>query len=108
MNEVRQGHYDVAVLSEAPWRTAAAVAAAQVPVRIGLARHRNDTFLTHVLAAQDPQQPVVREQGRLLKALGIDARARFYRLDPDASGGHRSGRRRDAAASFRGAPSVRG
>ncbi len=82
MNEVRQGRYDVAILSEAPWRTAAAVAAAQVPVRIGLARHRNDTFLTHVLAAQDPQQPVVREQGRLLKAFGIDARARFYRLDP--------------------------
>ena len=82
MNEVRQGQYDVAVLSEAPWRTAAAVAAAQIPVRIGLARHRNDTFLTHVLPEQDSQKPVVREQGRLLKAFGIDARARFYRLDP--------------------------
>ncbi len=82
MNEVRQGRYDVALLSEAPWRTAAAVAAAQIPVRIGLARHRNDTFLTHVLPAQDPQKPVVREQGRMLKAFGIDGRARFYRLDP--------------------------
>lgn len=82
MNEVRQGQYDVAVLSEAPWRVAAAVAAAQIPVRIGLARHRNDTFLTHVLSEQDPQKPVVREQGRLLKAFGIDARARHYRLDP--------------------------
>jgi ADP-heptose:LPS heptosyltransferase len=82
MNEVRQGQYDVAVLSEAPWRTAAAVAAAQIPVRIGLARHRNDTFLTHVLPAQDPQKPVVREQGRMLKAFGIDNRANHYRLDP--------------------------
>ena len=81
MNEVRQGSYDVAVLSEAPWRVAAAVAAAQIPVRIGLARHRNDTFLTHVLPAQDPQKPVVREQGRLLKAFGIDARARHYQLE---------------------------
>ncbi len=82
MNEVRQGQYDVAILSEAPWRTAAAVAAAQIPVRIGLARHRNDTFLTHVLPAQDPGKPVVREQGRMLKVFGIDARSRFYRLDP--------------------------
>src|SRR5262249_31756042 len=41
-----------------------------------------DTFLTHVLPAQDAQKPVVREQGRLLKAFGIDTRARFYRLDP--------------------------
>jgi lipopolysaccharide heptosyltransferase II len=81
MNEVRQGQYDVAVLSEAPWRTAAAVAAAAIPVRIGLARHRNDTFLTHVLPAQDPQKPVVREQGRMLKAFGIDNRANHYQLD---------------------------
>ena len=81
MNEVRQGQYDVAVLSEAPWRTAAAVAAAQIPVRIGLARHRNDTFLTHVLPAQDPQKPIVREQGRMLKAFGIDNRANHYQLD---------------------------
>jgi ADP-heptose:LPS heptosyltransferase len=82
MNEVRQGQYDVALLSEAPWRTAAAVAAAQIPVRIGLARHRNDTFLTHVLPAQDPQKPVVREQGRMLKPFGIDNRAWHYQLDP--------------------------
>lgn len=82
MNEIRQGQYDVAVLSEAPWRTAAAVAAAQIPVRIGLARHRNDTFLTHVLPAQDPHKPVVREQSRLLKPFGIEVRNRHYRLDP--------------------------
>jgi heptosyltransferase II len=80
VNEVRQGRYDVAILSEAPWRTAAAVAAAQIPVRIGLARHRNEIFLTHVLPAQDPQKPVVREQGRMLKAFGIEARARHYAL----------------------------
>jgi ADP-heptose:LPS heptosyltransferase len=82
MNEVRQEQYDVAILSEAPWRTAAAVAGANIPVRIGLARHRNDTFLTHVLPAQDPQKPVVKEQGRLLKPFGIDGRARHYQLDP--------------------------
>jgi ADP-heptose:LPS heptosyltransferase len=50
---VRNSRYDVAILSEAPWRTAAAVAATRTPVRIGLARHRNSIFLTHMLAAVD-------------------------------------------------------
>ena len=40
----RRGRYDIAVLSEAPWRVAAAVAAAGIPMRIGLARHRNATL----------------------------------------------------------------
>jgi ADP-heptose:LPS heptosyltransferase len=82
MNRVRQARYDVAVLSEAPWRTAAAVAATRIPVRVGLARHRNEAFLTHVLPAQDPRKPIVREQGRMLAALGIDAGACHYALDP--------------------------
>ena len=64
-----QGQYDAAVLSEAPWRTAAAVAAAQIPVRIGLARHRNDTFPHSRASGEDPQKPVVREQGQNAQAL---------------------------------------
>lgn len=80
---VRRNRYDVAVLSEAPWRVAAASAAARIPMRIGLARHRNETFLTHVLAAQDVDKPVLLEQARLLTALGIESREPRYRLDVD-------------------------
>jgi len=78
---VRRNRYDVAVLSEAPWRTAAAVAGAGIPMRIGLARHRNAAFLTHVLPAEDAHKPVVREQARLLSALGVPADNERYRLD---------------------------
>jgi len=79
--DVRDGRYDVAVLSEAPWRTAAAVAATRIPVRIGLARHRNAAFLTHVLPAQDSHKSVLREQARLLAVLGIESRDPKYRLE---------------------------
>jgi ADP-heptose:LPS heptosyltransferase len=78
---VRRARYDIAVLSEAPWRVAAAVAAARIPVRIGLARHRNRMFLTRVLDAEDPHKPVVQEQSRLLSALGVPAGEPRYRLD---------------------------
>src|SRR5262249_28759398 len=44
IGEVRRHRYDVALLTGAPWRTVAAVAAARVPMRIGLARHRNRLF----------------------------------------------------------------
>lgn len=81
IHAVHANRYDVAVLSEAPWRTAAAVAAARVPVRIGLARHRNAPFLTDVLDAEDVHKPVVREQARLLGALGIEAEDPRYALD---------------------------
>jgi ADP-heptose:LPS heptosyltransferase len=87
--EVRRRRYDVAILSGAPWRTAAAVALAGVPTRIGLARHRNAAFLTHVLPAEDPRRPVVREQARLLGALGIAPHPSSpprYRLDPSRLG----------------------
>ncbi len=78
---VRRARYDVAVLSEAPWRAAAAVSAARIPTRIGLARHRNSMFLTHVLAAADVRKPVLVEQARLLEPLGISSTNPRYRLD---------------------------
>lgn len=81
LRAVRRRRYDVAVLSEGPWRVAAAVAMARIPVRIATARRRNTLFLTHVLAAQDPHKPVVEEQGRLLGPLGIASPNARYRLD---------------------------
>ncbi|MEO7083653.1 MAG: glycosyltransferase family 9 protein [Gemmatimonadaceae bacterium] len=79
--DVRQRGYDVAVLSEAPWRAAAATAAGKIPTRIGLARHRNAAFLTHVLEKEDHHKPVVQEQARLLAPLGIAGHHAVYRLD---------------------------
>jgi ADP-heptose:LPS heptosyltransferase len=78
---VRRARYDLAVLSEAPWRAAAAASAARIPIRIGLARHRNPLFLTHVLPAADVHKPVVAEQARLLAPLGISSAEARYRLD---------------------------
>ncbi|HEY9227751.1 MAG TPA: glycosyltransferase family 9 protein [Gemmatimonadaceae bacterium] len=88
--DVRGRHYDVAVLSEAPWRAAAAVAAARIPVRIGLARRRNRLFLTRVLERQDENKPVLREQARLLTALGVESPDPRYRLDATRLGAVRS------------------
>jgi ADP-heptose:LPS heptosyltransferase len=79
--DVRRARYDVAILSEAPWRVAAAVAATRIPVRIGLARHRNAAFLTHVLPAEDAHKSVLQEQARLLSVLGIESRDPKYRLE---------------------------
>jgi ADP-heptose:LPS heptosyltransferase len=87
--DVRHGRYEIAVLSEAPWRVAASVALARIPFRIGLARHRNAAFLTHVLPAADVHKPVVAEQARLLEPFGIQSKAPRYRLDADALGGLR-------------------
>jgi len=78
---VRNERYDVAILSEAPWRTAAAVAATRTPVRIGMARHRNTAFLSHVIPAEDAHKSVLREQARLLAVLGIESRNPKYRLE---------------------------
>jgi len=78
---VRRGRYDVAILSEAPWRTAAAVAATRIPVRVGMARHRNAAFLTHVLPAEDAHKSVLREQARLLEVLNVESRDPRYRLE---------------------------
>lgn len=82
MLAVRRGRYDVAILSGAPWRTAAAVALTRIPMRIGLTRKRNRRFLTHALAPEDPRRPVLREQARLLAALGVDSPSPAYGLDP--------------------------
>jgi ADP-heptose:LPS heptosyltransferase len=84
--DVRRRHYDLAVLSEAPWRVAAATRAAAVTTRIGLARHRNGAFLTHVLPGADVHKPVLQEQARLLSALGIDSADPRYRLDASRLG----------------------
>jgi ADP-heptose:LPS heptosyltransferase len=86
IGEVRRANYDVALVTGAPWRTAAAVAAARVPVRIGLARHRNQRLLTEVLPAEDASKPVVAEQARLLEPLGIASTDFHYRLDPTRLG----------------------
>lgn len=97
---VHRGKYDVAILSAAPWRTAAAVAITRIPVRIGMARHRNSPFLTHVLPAEDVRRPVVLEQGRLLAALGISTDELHYRLDLGPLKMVRDGIARRAATEF--------
>jgi ADP-heptose:LPS heptosyltransferase len=86
ISTVRSFRYDIAILSEAPWRVAAAVAATRIPRRIGLARRRNSLFLTDVLPAQDVNKPVLREQARLLGALDIESTHPRYRLDADRLG----------------------
>ena len=78
---LRRERFDVAVLAAAPWRTAAAVAALGIPVRIGLCRARSKRFLTHPLPAEDRTRPVLEEVGRLLQPLGIMAETLRYRLD---------------------------
>ena len=89
IGDVRRAAYDVALVTGAPWRTAAAVAAARIPVRIGLARHRNQRFLTHVLPSENPDKPVLEEQARLLAPLGVTSVAPRYRLDAARLGGLR-------------------
>ena len=79
---VRERHYDIAILTGAPWRTAAAVAASGIPIRVGLTRHHNSHFLTHALPAEDPRKPVLQEQARLLGALAIRSENPRYKLDP--------------------------
>jgi len=78
---VRRARFDTAILCFAPWRTAAAVAATGIPVRIGLERRRNRRWLTEILPAENRAEPVVGEVLRLLGPLGIrDVRSR-YQLD---------------------------
>ena len=78
---IRSRRYDVAVLAAAPWRTAAAVAATRIPVRIGLRRRKNRVFLTNALPDEDPDRPVMSELARLLEPLGASTRELRYRLD---------------------------
>src|SRR5690349_19303419 len=73
MKRVRAKRYDIAVLAAAPWRTAAAVAATRIPIRIGLGRRKNGAFLTEALPDENPREPVMSELARMLEALGIEA-----------------------------------
>src|ERR1051326_211628 len=79
---VTAARYDVALLAAAPWRTAAAVAAARIPRRIGLRRRKNRPFLTDALPDEDVRGPVVGEVAALLPPLGIAVEDLRYRLDP--------------------------
>jgi len=78
---LRRTRFDTAVLCFAPWRTAAAVAALRIPVRIGLERRRNQRWLTHALPPEDRGKPVLVEAARLLGPLGITVSELKYRLD---------------------------
>jgi ADP-heptose:LPS heptosyltransferase len=78
---VRRARFDCAILSSAPWRTSAAVAAARVPQRIGLERRRNGRWLTDVLPPEDRKKPVLEEIARLLVPLEIQRSGLRYRLD---------------------------
>lgn len=84
---VRRSRFDVAILASAPWRTAAAVAATQIPIRIGHSRRRNDRFLTHPVAPAEKSRPVVAELGRLLEPLGAQAQGLRYELDVSSLSG---------------------
>lgn len=86
ISEVRRRRYDVALLTGAPWRAAAAVAMTRIPTRVGRARRRNEHFLTHVLAPEDPDKPVLQEQARLLEPFGIHSADPCYRLDASRLG----------------------
>jgi len=78
---VRSRRYNVAMIAAAPWRTAAAVAATRIPVRIGLRRRKNRLFLAEALPDENPERPVLSELGRLLAPLGASAGELRYRLD---------------------------
>lgn len=82
---LRRARFDTAVLCFAPWRTAAAVAALGIPVRIGLERRRNRRWLTHTLSSEDRGKPVLVEAARLLGPLGITAGEIKYRLETQRS-----------------------
>lgn len=81
LRDVRHRRYDLAVLAAAPWRTAAAVAVARIPRRVGLRRRKNRAFLTHPLPAEDARRPVLAELARLLEPLDISPRELRYQLD---------------------------
>lgn len=86
VGEVRRRQYDVAIVTGAPWRTSAAVAATRIPVRIALRRNHNHHFITHVLPAENQRRSVLLEQARLLEPLGVRSVAPRYALDADRLG----------------------
>lgn len=97
---IRSNRYDAAVLTGSPWRTAAAVSLARIPMRIGGRRSRNAAFLTHVLPPDDPSRPVVEDQARLLEPLGIASTVRSYALDATRLGTLRDDVARSLPARF--------
>jgi ADP-heptose:LPS heptosyltransferase len=97
---VRRNRYDVAILTGAPWRTAAAVAATRIPMRIALARNHNQRFLTHPLDAENHGKPVLREQARLLAPLGITSVDPRYRLDASRLAAKRTAAERQLPPRF--------
>ena len=78
---LRRTSFDIALLAFAPWRTAAAVAATGVPVRIGTTRRRNRPFLTYTLPPEERTTPVLTGLARLLEPFGIVTPDLRYRLD---------------------------
>ncbi len=84
---IRRARFDTALLCFAPWRTAAAIAATGIPVRIGLERRRNRRWLTETLSPEDRKKPVLVEAARLLGPLGITVGPLRYRLDTSRSSG---------------------
>jgi ADP-heptose:LPS heptosyltransferase len=69
LRAVKAARFDVALLASPQWRVAAAVAAAQIPVRIGQRRNYNRAFLTTVLPPADRGRPVVEDLGSLLQPI---------------------------------------
>jgi lipopolysaccharide heptosyltransferase II len=98
--DVRRARFDAAILSAAPWRTAAACAATGIPIRIGMKRHRNAAFLTRALPEEDPTKPVLVEQARLLGELGIESPELRYRLDASRLGSVRDDIARQLSKRF--------
>ena len=80
LREISRNRYDLAVLASSPWRVAASLALARVPMRLGRLRKRNRRWLTHVLPEENRARPVVAELGGIAHALGAPSRE-HYRLD---------------------------
>lgn len=87
---IRRRRYDVALITGAPWRTAALVAMSGIPMRVGLARRHNQRFLTHALPPENIDEPVLREQARLLEPLGVRSPSPRYQLDASRLGDRRA------------------
>lgn len=86
ISEIRKRDYELAIVTNSPWRTAAAVAATRIPVRIGRARNHNQHFLTHVLRRENTENSVLLEQAGLLEPLGVISHDPHYLLDADRLG----------------------
>ena len=84
--QVRRRGFDLALITNAPWRLALAVRATGIPIRIAPERRHNAHFLTHVVAPDSPDTPVVADHNRLLAPLDAPAMFDRYALDPSKLG----------------------